>query len=137
MASRDLSERNPVAHVDDYTAALSRLSLSAGSETSLEMHIYKDGRPATDLHPYLQALAHAIAIDAKDLTYIHVHPVMLLRGTPATSSARVMVYSNDRMTVPPDMLIRLTAREAGTYKLWLQFRGGSSLHVASFVLTAS
>ena len=134
VASPDLSERSRVARAGDYSVAISGLSLHAGSETNIVVHITKAGKPATDLHPYLQALAHAVLIDADDLSYIHVHPVMLSEG--AQPMSRVMAYASDTTVVPPDMLVRLTVREAGTYKLWFQFRGGSSLHVASFVLTA-
>jgi len=36
----------------------------------------------------------------------------------------------------PAMALRVRVVEPGTYKLWLQFAGGSSLHVATFVLMA-
>ena len=42
----------------------------------------------------------------------------------------------DSASVSPDMALHVTVREAGTYKLWLQFRGGATLYVAPFVLTA-
>jgi hypothetical protein len=135
VTTQDLSERSRIAYVDGYSVALSGLALRAGSETSLQVHITKGGSPATDIHPYLQALAHVVLIDADDLSYIHVHPVPLAQNAPATT--RVTVYSGHTGVVPADMLLRVTAREAGTYKLWFQFRGGSSLHVASFVLTAT
>jgi len=134
---RDLRERSSLARVDGYSVALSGLSLQSGSEASLAVHITKNGRPAADLHPYLQALAHAILIDAADLTYVHVHPISLPGDTNAMSRAGVMVYSNDAAVISPNMLIHVTVYEPGTYKLWFQFRGGSSLHIASFVLTAS
>lgn len=130
---RDLSERNAVAHVDGYAVALSGLSLRPGVETSLSIRITKDGRPAADLHPYLHALAHAVFIDADDLSYVHVHPVAL--GEMSEMGA-VTVYSNDTAVVPPNMFVHVTVEEPGTYKLWFQFRGGSSQHVAPFVLTA-
>jgi hypothetical protein len=133
-ASRDLSERNSVAHVDDYTVTLSRLSLRSGSLAHIVVRIAKGGAPATDIHPYLRALAHAVFLDAADLTYVHVHPVTL--GS-SKESASAMVYSNDEAIVSPNMLLSVTVSESGTYKLWLQFHGGSSLHVASFVLTAT
>ena len=34
------------------------------------------------------------------------------------------------------MTLHVDAPQAGTYKLWLQFRGAGGLHVAPFVLVA-
>ncbi len=132
-APRDLSERNSVAHVDGYSVTLSSLSLRSGSSALVTVHIAKRGKPATDVHPYLEALAHAVFIDADDLTYVHEHPVTLAMSS---QSASTTVYSNDEAVVSPNMLLHVAVNEPGTYKLWFQFRAGSSLHVASFVLTA-
>lgn len=132
-ATRDLSERNPVAQVDGYSVTLSSLSLESGSSADLGVRIAKGGKPATDVHPYLGALAHAVFLDADDLSYVHVHPVLpgMVMGSASTT-----VYSNDEMLVSPNMLIHVMVSEPGTYKLWFQFHAGASLHVASFVLTA-
>ncbi len=145
VTMRDLSERNVVSRVDGYSVTLSSLSLRSGSEARIAIHITKDGKPATDIHPYLRALAHAVFLDASDLTYVHVHPVtlaspagrngMLMNGASAMGTASAAVYANDSAIVPPDMLLYVTVKEPGTYKLWFQFHGGTSLHVASFVLT--
>jgi hypothetical protein len=35
-----------------------------------------------------------------------------------------------------DMMIDVELHEPGTYKLWLQLRGGGQLYIAPFVLTA-
>jgi hypothetical protein len=132
-APRDLSERSAVAHVDGYSVTLSSLSLRSGSSAHITVRISKGGKPATDVHPYLRALAHAVFLDADDLTYVHVHPVSV--GS-SMGPASAMVYSNDTAVVPPNMLLSVAVTEPGTYKLWFQFHGGASLHVASFVLTA-
>jgi hypothetical protein len=132
-APRDLSERNAVAQVDGYSVTLSSLSLRSGSPAQIAVHIAKNGKAATDVHPYLQALAHAVFLDADDLTYVHLHPVapeMRMGSTSAT-------YANDEAVVSPNMLLHVRVNEPGTYKLWFQFHAGASLHVASFVLTAS
>jgi hypothetical protein len=35
------------------------------------------------------------------------------------------------------MVLHVSVKEPGTYKLWLQFRGGSQLYIAPFVLVAN
>lgn len=132
-AARDLSERSPVANVDGYTVTLSSLSLQSGASTEIAVGIEKGAKPATDVHPYLGELAHAVFIDAGDLSYVHVHPVLpgMVMGSATTA-----VYSNDEMVVSPNTVLHVTVHEPGTYKLWFQFHAGPSLHVAAFVLTA-
>jgi hypothetical protein len=134
IAPRDLSERNAIAQVDGYLVTLSSLSLRSGSLAHIAVRIAKGGKPATDVHPYLRALAHAVFLDADDLTYVHVHPVAF---RSSMEPANAMVYSNDEAVVSPNLLLSVTVSKPGTYKLWFQFHAGPSLHVASFVLTAA
>ncbi|MBV8490323.1 MAG: hypothetical protein JO199_07325 [Candidatus Eremiobacteraeota bacterium] len=128
-AQRDLSERRTVAQADGYTVTISSLSLEPTQDTALTIHIAKNGKAATDLHPYLGMLGHAVFIDAGDLSYVHVHPV-----TGATTQTET--YQSDTATIPSDMVVHVTVDRPGTYKMWFQFNGGASTHVASFVLTA-
>jgi hypothetical protein len=37
----------------------------------------------------------------------------------------------------PNMMLHVSVREPGTYKLWLQFRGGDQLYIAPFIMTAN
>jgi hypothetical protein len=143
--ARDLSENGPVAAAGPYTVSISSNLLSAKNESQLVVHILKNGKPAPDLHPYLGALAHAVFINANDLSYVHVHP-MPLSASNVNGSGQMAKSESGDMTMPPplpstmisspDMVLHVALREPGKYKLWLQFLGGSNLYVAPFVLTA-
>ena len=131
--------------VGPYTVDLSKARLTAGSVDELEVGVYESGAPAKDLHPYLGAPAHAVFLNARDLTYVHVHP-MLEGGMPAMDmkgmNMKGMDMSSmnrdlpDSASVPATMVLHVAVKEPGLYKMWLQFRGGSQLYVAPFVLRA-
>lgn len=139
---RDLSETSTATVAGPYTVSISSNSLSSQSESRIVVHILKNGKPATDLHPYLGALAHAVFINAGDLSYVHAHPMPLLASGAGTQAQKMHSESAMPPSLPssmissPNMLLHVALSEPGTYKLWLQFRGGSRLYVAPFVLTA-
>ncbi len=119
-----------------YRVALGATHLRINSESEVAVHITKNGSPASDLHPYLGALAHAVFIDAGDLSYAHVHP-MPLESNMSGMAMPAMDTLSASQTSSPDMMLHIRIREAGTYKLWFQFRGGDGLYAAPFVVRAS
>ncbi len=145
-ATRDIAPTGNSASAGPYRVELGTTVLVAGEATMLAVHITRGGKPADDLHPYLGALAHVVLLNAKTLSYVHVHPtplaaVGMMSGkraapTPAGGSME-MAALPDTATTSPDMVLHPMLRQAGTYKLWLQFRGGSSLYVAPFIVTAT
>jgi hypothetical protein len=144
LPKRDLSQSGTVSTAGPYTVSISSNSLSTQSESRVVVHVLRNGTPASDLHPYLGALAHAVFINSDDLSYVHAHPLPLL-APGANGGSTVATNSGDKAMPPPlpstmvsspNMLLHVALREPGTYKLWLQFRGGSELYVAPFVLTA-
>ena len=60
-----------------YEVDLSSVRLHSGMMSMLNVNILKDGKPATDLHPYLGVPAHAVFLDAQDLSYVHTHPMAM------------------------------------------------------------
>ncbi|MBO0747879.1 MAG: heavy-metal-associated domain-containing protein, partial [Acidimicrobiaceae bacterium] len=61
------------AQVDGYTVTVTG-TLVAGQHSMLDFHVTKDGKPVTDLQPYLGAYGHLVALREGDLAYLHVHP---------------------------------------------------------------
>jgi hypothetical protein len=133
-----------------YTVACSTTALKAGRSTSVTVHVRRAGKPANDLHPYLGALAHVVVIGARDLSYVHVHPMPLGAGSDSMGGMGGMSGMNmsdmpmdampvlsETATSSPDMQLQLTLRDPGTYKMWIQFRGGAALYVAPFVVNVS
>jgi hypothetical protein len=118
--------------VGPYEIDLSTVRLRAGSTTMIDVEILKDGKPATDLHPYLGVPAHAVFLNAQDLTYVHVHPM----GMDQMDMSVEPPPMPENAASPAEMMLHVGVKETGTYKLWLQFRGGTQLYVAEFTLNA-
>jgi hypothetical protein len=90
--------------------------LRAGKSTELTLSVTKDGRPVTDLEPYLGAYGHLVALRAGDLAYLHVHPHDGKPGPGVTFSA--------------------TAPSGGTYRLFLDFKHDGEVRTAAFTVRA-
>jgi hypothetical protein len=137
-----VSPTGKAVYVGPYEVDLSSTNLTAGGMDMIDVLVLKDGQPAKDLHPYLGAAAHAVFLNTKDLSYVHVHPM-----TPGQMSMGKPMYDKyGRMLMPElpenssisgEMMLHVTVQEAGTYKLWLQFRGsGDQLYIAEFAINA-
>ena len=116
-----------------YEVDLSSVRLRAGVATSLDVTILKGGRPATDLHPYLGVPAHAVFLNARDLSYVHVHPMAMNAMMDMSKDPPPMPEGGPS---PAELMLHLALKEPGSYKLWLQFRGGGQVYVAEFTVNA-
>ncbi len=62
--------------VDGYTVRLdTHGALSVGNEAVLAYEITRDGRPVTDLEPYLAAMGHLVIISEDLKQFVHSHPL--------------------------------------------------------------
>jgi hypothetical protein len=111
-----LAAETRTAEVDGYTVELTG-DLEPGRESELTLSVSRDGRPVTDLQPYLGSYGHLVVLRDGDLAYLHAHP-----AEDATSG--------------PDIRFATTAPSGGTYGLFLDFRHGSVVRTAAFTLTA-
>jgi hypothetical protein len=108
--------------VDGYTVTLDG-DLTAGAEAKLTLTVSRDGRPVTDLEPYLGAYGHLVALREGDLAYLHVHP----DGTPG-----------DGETEPgPDVVFYAAVPSDGGYRLFLDFKHEGVVRTAGFTVTGS
>jgi len=109
------------AVVDGYTVTLDG-DLTAGDEAELTLKVSKDGRPVTDLEPYLGAYGHLVALREGDLAYLHVHP----EGTPGDGS-----------TEPgPEVVFFAEVPSDSRYHLYLDFKHKGVVRTAAFTVTA-
>jgi hypothetical protein len=148
-SARSVPPAGRTVNAGPYTVTLSTTTVSSLKPTNVTVHIRRAGKPAGDLHPYLGALAHAVFLNATDLSYLHVHPMpvgsgaMSMPGMNMSNSGScdmpgmAMPALPDSATSSPDMSLDISVHEPGSYKLWLQFRGGTTLYVAPFAITAT
>ncbi|MGN0065884.1 MAG: hypothetical protein ACI379_16740 [Nocardioides sp.] len=111
-----LSADNRTAAVDDYTVHLTG-DTAPGADTVLVAHVEKDGRPVSDLEPYLGAYGHLVAMRAGDLGYLHVHP-------------------EENGSTGPSIEFATAFPTHGTYRLFLDFKHEGRVRTAVFTVVS-
>ncbi|MDT0184749.1 hypothetical protein Q9S36_31650 [Microbacterium sp. ARD31] len=108
-------DRTATVETDEgtYTVTLEG-DTAPGAGTVLTTRIELDGRPVTDLEPYLGAFGHLVAIRAGDLGYLHVHPE---EGAPG-----------------PGIDFATAFPEPATYRLFLDFQHRGAVRTAAFTV---
>jgi hypothetical protein len=101
------------ATVDGYTVTLSGVPTAQGA-SQLTLSVSRDGRPVTDLQPYLGAYGHLVALRATDLSYLHVHP------------------TGDS---PADIAFHTEFPSAGDYRLYFDFKHRDVVRTAEFTVS--
>ena len=119
---KPLPKPNRTAQTGDYTVTLDG-DMVPGEAGELTLTVSRDGKPVTDLQPYLAAYGHLVALRVGDLGYLHVHP----EGEPG-----------DGTTEPgPDVTFVATAPSAGAYRLFLDFQHEGTVHTVEFTVHAT
>ncbi|AVT28509.1 hypothetical protein C6361_02240 [Plantactinospora sp. BC1] len=118
---RPLPAPAPTAEVDGYRVRLDG-ALTPGQTSELTLTVSRDGRPVTDLEPYLGAYGHLVALRQGDLAYLHVHP----DGEPG----------DGRTASGPEITFYADVPSAGSYRLYLDFQHGGTVRTAEFTLSA-
>ena len=97
-------------------------TLYAGLHATLLFHLsVSDGRPLTDLQPYIGAMGHCVLISEDTTAYLHCHPEQLLTPKPDDHAG-------------PDIAFHTLFPKPGRYRLWAQFRRGDQLLIAPFTV---
>ncbi|MGH3648321.1 MAG: hypothetical protein ACRDTM_14245 [Micromonosporaceae bacterium] len=109
------------ATVDGYTVSLVG-SLEPGRTSKLTLSVSRDGKPVTDLQPYLAAYGHLVALRQGDLAYLHVHP----DGEPGDGTTEA----------GPAITFYAEVPSVGSYRLYLDFRHGGKVRTAEFTIEA-
>ncbi|WP_370949431.1 hypothetical protein AB5J62_18325 [Amycolatopsis sp. cg5] len=106
-----------VSDVEGYQVRLDG-DLVPGKSSKVTLTVAKNGRPVTDLQPYLGAFGHLVALRGGDLAYLHVHP-----EAQTTAGPSVTFYAE----VP----------SAATYRLFLDFQHEGKVRTAGFTVAAN
>jgi hypothetical protein len=116
-----LPQAGTKASVDGYEVRLQGDGdLRPGKSANLTLDVSRDGKPVTDLQPYLGSYGHLVALRSGDLAYLHVHPT----GEPG-----------DGRTKPgPGVSFATTAPSPGSYRLFLDFKHGGEVRTAAFTV---
>jgi hypothetical protein len=106
--------------VDGYTVILSGTP-KANESAMLTLTVSRNGKPVTDLQPYLGAYGHLVALRASDLAYLHVHPM----GQPG----------DGKTPAGPEIGFHTTVPSNGDYRLFLDFKHGGVVRTAEFTVS--
>jgi hypothetical protein len=106
--------------VDGYTVTLSGTP-KANEASMLTLSVSRNGKPVTDLQPYLGAYGHLVALRASDLAYLHVHPM----GEPG----------DGKTPAGPEIGFHTTVPSNGDYRLFLDFKHGGVVRTAEFTVS--
>ena len=114
-------EDSRTARVGPYEVTLTG-DLEPGTASELTLTVSRDGRPVTDLQPYLGSYGHLVALREGDLAYLHVHP----EGSPDDGTA----------AAGPEISFVAEVPSRGSYRLFLDFRHDAVVRTAELPVTA-
>jgi hypothetical protein len=106
---------------DGITATMTG-TITAGTESKVDFQFTENGKPVTDLEPYLDSFAHMTALNASDLAYQHVHPEM---------------SASTGQKGGPSLAFAVDLPEKGTWRLFLQVQRAGALHLLPLTVTVT
>ncbi|MGW1749293.1 hypothetical protein ACWCRD_27525 [Streptomyces sp. NPDC002092] len=112
-----LPDASGTTTVDGYTIAV-KGDLLAGTARRLTATVTSNGKPVTDLQPYLDTYAHLTAFHQGDLSFAHLHPETKVNGDHGG----------------PTLTFHAEFAQSGNWRLFLQFQTAGKLHTAALTL---
>jgi len=117
-ATQPLPPATKTTTVDGYTLTVGGDAMMANMTHALTVTITKDGKPVTDLQPYLATYAHLTAFHQGDLAFAHLHPQGQANGDHGG----------------PTLTFQAMLAKAGNWRLFIQFQTAGSLHTAAITV---
>jgi hypothetical protein len=111
---------SPSTTVDGYTVTV-KGNLTANKTSPLTVTITRDGRPVTNLQPYLDTYGHLTAFHEGDLAFAHLHPDTKVDGGHGG----------------PTLPFHAELSRSGNWRLFLQFQTAGTVHTAAITVHAS
>ncbi len=106
-----------------YTLIPLTTAITPGQATDYRFSVTgPDGKPVTDLQPCLGAYSRLVALRARDLGYLHVHP----DGEPGDGNTQA----------GPEIVFHTEVPSTGDYRLFPDFQHAGAVHTASFTAQA-
>lgn len=112
VRSHELPAPSKASVTDGFRVRLSDGAVRAEQESRLTFDVTRGGRPV-QLQDYLGAKGHLVALREGDLAFLHVHPD------------------------PNSLRFEAAFPNAGSYRLFLQFKVAGRVHTAAFTLEVS
>jgi hypothetical protein len=130
-----------VQHDGAYSVVLDKTTVKAGQTSMIRFTIYDHGHPAEHLQPFLGVGAHAILLNANDLSYMHTHPMPMSMGMDTGMSMDQMMKNMPVIKpgdhIDPSMMLHVKLDEPGIYRMWLQFKDqNQQLRTVSYIVSA-
>lgn len=119
-----------------YRVSLDAPKLQEGTEATLRLKIQRNGKPATDLAPFLGVAAHAVLV-GDDLSYVHAHASSGAASGHEGHGGHGAHGHAHAAGVSTDLTVHVNPPRAGTYVLWVQFMGAGEVRTARFTLPVS
>jgi len=103
-------------------------TLQAGQTMDFTVTATRNGRPVTDLEPYLGAGAHVSILSADANTFVHAH------GQPGTHYDMAAMDTPVPAHFGPSVTFENTFATPGLYKIWVQFGYQGGVVAVPFVV---
>lgn len=101
-------------------------------DAMLTFRLSRDGKPVSDLEPYLGAMGHLVIVDEAGEQFLHAHPMNESTESSPHTHAPGEGHAPERGG--PEVTFHTSFPAPGVYKMWGQFQRGGRILTAPFVV---